>query len=255
MPGWNFADVFSVVAEEIPDSVALIHGTRRLTWRELDRRAAILARYLAANGLQRQDKVAQYLHNTPEYLESIIACFKGSFVPLNTNFRYGLDELTYLWQNGDVACVLFHGTYAPTIEKLLHRVPRIRMWLWVDDGSGPCPTWARPYENAATGSGVAPIPWQPDGDDLILVYTGGTTGMPKGVMWRQDDLFVRLNTERGDVYPDIPDREFVRVHVSKDGRPHLTAAPLMHGAGLLTCFLVLSRGGSISHLQHRHYRA
>ena len=168
MPGWNFADVFSVVAEEIPDSVALIHGTRRLTWRELDRRAAILARYLAANGLQRQDKVAQYLHNTPEYLESIIACFKGSFVPLNTNFRYGPDELTYLWQNGDVACVLFHGTYAPTIEKLLHRVPRIRMWLWVDDGSGPCPTWARPYENAATGSGVAPIPWRvPDAERLL----------------------------------------------------------------------------------------
>jgi acyl-CoA synthetase (AMP-forming)/AMP-acid ligase II len=97
------------------------------------------------------------------------------------------------------------------------------------------------------------MPWRPDGDDLILVYTGGTTGMPKGVMWRQDDLFVRLNTERGDVYPEVPDPEVVRSHVSKEGRAHLTAAPLMHGAGLLTCFLVLSRGGYISHLQNRSF--
>ena len=253
MAGWNFADIFSVVAEEIPASIALIQGSRSVTWNELDTRANSIARHLAANGLQRQDKVAQYLYNRPEYLESVIACFKGSFVPLNTNFRYGPDELVYLWENGDVACVVFHGTYASTIEKLIDRVPRIKTWLWVDDGSGPCPQWATPYEQAADGSCIAPMPWQPDGDDLILVYTGGTTGMPKGVMWRQDDLFVRLNTERGDVFPEIPDLEWVRSHVSKDGRPHLTAAPLMHGAGLLTCFLVLARGGSISHLQNHSF--
>jgi len=253
MSGWNFAGVYDVVAKEIPSSVALIHGSRKVTWKELDARADRIARYLAANGLARQDKVAQYLYNTPEYLESIVACFKGSFVPLNTNFRYGPDELVYLWDNGDVAGVIFHGTYASTIEKLIHRVPRIKIWLWVDDGSGACPSWAIPYERAATDSGVPPLPWQPDGDDLILVYTGGTTGMPKGVMWRQDDLFVRLNTERGDAFPDVPDAEFIRAHVSTDGRPHLTAAPLMHGAGLLTCFLVLSRGGAISHLQNRSF--
>ena len=252
MPGWNFAGVYDVVAKEIPSSVALIHGSRKVTWKELDARADRIARYLAANGVARQDKVTQYLYNTPEYLESILACFKGSFVPLNTNFRYGPDELVYLWENGDVAGVVFHGTYASTIEKLIHRVPRIKIWLWVDDGSGPCPPWAIPYERAAT-DGAAPLPWQPDGDDLILVYTGGTTGMPKGVMWRQDDLFVRLNTERGDAFPEVPDAEFIRAHVSTDGRPHLTAAPLMHGAGLLTCFLVLSRGGAISHLQSRSF--
>src|SRR5437867_7697503 len=107
MAGWNFAAVFKVVAEDIPTSVALIQGPRRVTWSELDGRAERLARHLAAHGLARQDKVAQYLHNTPEYLESILACFKGSFVPLNTNFRYGADELVYLWENGDVACVVF----------------------------------------------------------------------------------------------------------------------------------------------------
>lgn len=252
MAGWNFAEIFDVVAREIPDAVALIHGPRRITWRELDPRATSIARFLAAAGLKRQDKVAQYLHNTPEYLESIVACFKGSFVPLNTNFRYGPDELVYLWDNGDVSAVVFHGAYASTIEKLIDRVPGIKMWLWVDDGSGPCPSWATPYETAAASS-APPIAWRPDGDDVILLYTGGTTGMPKGVMWRQDDLFVRLNTERGDVCPETPDLEFIRTHVSHKGRPHLSAGPFMHGAGLLTCFLTLARGGSISHLQKRSF--
>ena len=163
MAGWNFADVFGVVADEVPDGVALIHGSRSVTWKELDTRAGRIARHLAANGLARQDKVTQYLYNTPEYLESILACFKGSFVPLNTNFRYGPDELVYLWENGDVACVVFHGTYASTIEKLIDRVPRIKLWLWVDDGSGSCPSWATPYEQAAGDSVAAPMPWRPDG--------------------------------------------------------------------------------------------
>ena len=255
MPGWNFADIFKVVAQEIPSAPALVQGARRLTWQEIDLRAERLARHLAATGLRRQDKVAQYLYNTPEYLESILACFKGAFVPLNTNFRYGPDELAYLWENGDVACVVFHGAFVPTIEQLRSRVPRVRLWLWVDDGSGACPAWATSYETAANDSVSPPVPWRPDGDDLILVYTGGTTGMPKGVMWRQDDLFMRLNTERGDPYPDIPDLDHVRAGVGRNGRAHLSAAPLMHGAGLLTCFLVLARGGHISHLEKRSFDA
>ncbi|MEK9776232.1 MAG: AMP-binding protein, partial [Quisquiliibacterium sp.] len=97
MPGWNFAEIFGEVAKQIPDAPALVQGSRRLCWSEVDSRAQCLARHLAAAGLQRQSKVAQYLHNAPEYLESILACFKGCFVPLNTNFRYGADELVYLW--------------------------------------------------------------------------------------------------------------------------------------------------------------
>jgi acyl-CoA synthetase (AMP-forming)/AMP-acid ligase II len=252
MPGWNFADVFDVVAREIPDAPALIHGSRTLTWAELDRRAEALARFLAASGLERQDKVTQYLHNSVEYIESLIGCFKGSFVPLNTNFRYGPDELVYLWENGDVACVIFHGTYAPTIEAMRARARGIKLWLWVDDGTGPCPAWATPYETAVSADSPG-VPWARDGDDLFLLYTGGTTGMPKGVMWRQDDLFMRLNTERGDEYPPVPDMDHVSANVSKRGRSHLSAGPLMHGAGLITCFLVLSRGGSISHLEKRSF--
>lgn len=255
MAGWNLADVLEVVARELPQSPAIIQGTRVVKWEELDRRADAIAGFLAARGIRRQEKVAQYLYNTPEYLESLIACFKGAFVPVNTNYRYGQDELSYLWQNGDVTAVVFHGAFTSTIEATRKRVPGVRIWLWVDDASGPCPTWAVSYADVANGAfatGQMPRVAR-SGDDLVLLYTGGTTGLPKGVMWRQDDLFNRLNTERGDVYPDEPDFDFVRARISRKGRPHLPAGPLMHGAGLLTCFLVLSRGGAISLLTKRSF--
>lgn len=253
MASWNMADVLDVVAEKIPDAPALIQGGRIVPWKQLDRRANAIAHYLTGRGIQRQQTVTQYLHNSPEYLESLIACFKGAFIPFNTNYRYGTEELTYLWNDADAAVVVFHGTYAGVIDKMRSHVPRVRVWLWVDDGSGPCPSWATPYEEAAEGP-VADTPlFERSGDDLILVYTGGTTGMPKGVMWRQDDLFMRLNTERGDSYPEVADRQFIRDRVSTRGRPHLSASPLMHGAGLLTCFLILSRGGAISHLLKRNF--
>jgi len=255
MSGWNLGAVLEVVAREIPQSPAIIQGRRVVRWAELDRRANAVAAYLAGRGLERQGKVAQYLHNAPEYLESIIACFKGSYIPVNTNYRYGRDELIYLWTDADVAAVVFHGAFASTIEAVRPHRPGIAIWLWVDDGSGPCPDWAVPYADVAEGrlgAGAASSA-QRSGDDLVLLYTGGTTGFPKGVMWRQDDLFMRLNTERGDDYPEEPDDTVLRARISKTARPHLPAGPLMHGAGLLTCFLVLSRGGAISLLEKRSF--
>lgn len=254
MTGWNFADIYAVVAKEIPNATALVQGERRIVWSDLDLRATNLAAYMVSKGLSRQAKVAQYLYNAPEYLESIIAAFKGAFVPLNTNFRYGPNELTYLWTNGDVEAVVFHGVFSSVIENTRLRVPAVKLWLWVDDGSGVCPSWAVPYEQAAAyPAGADWRPWDVSGDDLLLLYTGGTTGMPKGVMWRQEDLFRRLNTENGTEYPAVPDYGYLRQHIAKNGRAHLSAGPLMHGAGLLTCFMTLSRGGAISHLTNRKF--
>ncbi len=256
MGGWNFSDIYAAVAQEIPDAVALIQGDTKRIWRDLDRRSTALAACLVQTGLQRQDKVAQYLYNCVEYLESALACFRGGFVPLNTNYRYGPDELDHLWNTGDVACVVFHATFVPTIESVRSRVPGVHTWLWVDDGSHPCPDWATPYETAAQTPVAADWrPWPLSGDDLLLLYTGGTTGMPKGVAWRQEDLFLRLNTENGDAFPEQADMDFLRAKVSRHGRAHLSAGPLMHGAGLLTCFMTLSRGGAISHLRERSFQA
>ena len=253
---WNFSDIYTAVAEEIPDSVALVQGDRARIWRDLDRRTTALAAFLVNAGLQRQDKVAQYLFNCLEYLESALAAFRGGFVPLNTNYRYGPNELIYLWENGDVACVIFHGTFVPVIDGVRSRVPNVKLWLWVDDGSAPCPAWATPYETAAAFVRADDWrPWPVSGDDLLLLYTGGTTGLPKGVMWRQEDLFLRLNTENGESFPEQADLEFLKSKISRRSRAHLTAGPLMHGAGLLTCFTILSKGGVISHLQERSFSA
>ncbi len=139
MPGWNIADVFGVVAAAVPASPALIQGDRVLSWQELDRRAGQVAAYLAAQGLGRQDKVVQYLRNCPEYLESFAAALRGSMVPVNTNYRYGPEELSYLWRDCDARAVVFAGSFTDTIERTRASVPGVLAWLWVDDGAGPCP--------------------------------------------------------------------------------------------------------------------
>ena len=100
----------------------------------------------------RQDKVAHYLYNCPEYMESMFALFKAGLAPVNTNYRYADDELVYLWDNADAVAVVFHGCFAERCERVRDRVPSVQTWLWVDDGSGPCPEWAIAYEKAAASA-------------------------------------------------------------------------------------------------------
>src|SRR5579862_1872417 len=122
MTDWNFADVWEAVSEVVPGAPALVHGTRRITWEELDSRANGVARALVDSGVKAQDKVAQYLYNCPEYLESVFATMKAGLAPVNTNYRYTEDELVYLWDNADVASVVFHGTFTDRIEKIRDRL-------------------------------------------------------------------------------------------------------------------------------------
>jgi fatty-acyl-CoA synthase len=254
MAGWSFADVWEVVAEQLPDATAQVQGDRRLTHREVDRRANGIAQAFLDAGVAEQDKVAQYLYNCPEYLESVSATFKAGLVPINTNYRYLDDELVYLWDNGDVVAVVFHGTFAERIDGIRGRLPLVRLWLWVDDGSGECPPWATPYEAAAVTGTDEPVrgAWGRDGDHLLLLYTGGTTGMPKGVMWRQDDLF---RTLVGTFLPEVrdaePDLQLIRDRVQRPGAIGLPACPLMHGTGLFTQLIIMSSGGCTVTLESR----
>ena len=140
MPGWNFAEVWEVVAEALPDAPAQVQGDRRFTWREFDRRADGIAQALLEAGAEQQDKVAQYLYNCPEYLESMYAAFKAGLVPVNTNYRYADDELVYLWDNADAVAVVFHGTFADRIER--HPRPGARACspgCGSTTAAGPCP--------------------------------------------------------------------------------------------------------------------
>src|SRR4051794_11992106 len=115
MPGWNFANLWEAVAETVPDAPAQVQGDRRFTWRDFDARANGIARWLLDLGVEHQDKVAQYLWNGPEYLETTFAVFKAGMVPVNTNYRYADEELLYLWDNADAVAVVFHGTFAERI--------------------------------------------------------------------------------------------------------------------------------------------
>jgi acyl-CoA synthetase (AMP-forming)/AMP-acid ligase II len=262
MSAWNYGDVWEAVADTLPDAPALTHGTRTLSWSEVDSRADHLGRWLLDLGVKQQDKVALYLYNGTEYLESTVAIIKVGLVPINTNYRYADDELAYLWENADTVVVVFHGTFTDRIEGIRDRVPGVQGWLWVDDDTGPCPPWAVPFESVATGaapgsggSGRTVAPWGRSPDDLYMLYTGGTTGMPKGVMWRQDDLFARMNGGGFRRYDEEAGIEGVRQTLARDGAGStlLPACPLMHGTGGFTAIECLAEGGRVVTLTSRQF--
>jgi acyl-CoA synthetase (AMP-forming)/AMP-acid ligase II len=252
--GFNFAEVWEAVADALPDAPAQRHAGSSWSWRQFDARADAVAAHLLSTGVAEGDKLAQYLYNSPEYLESVFAAFKAGLAVVNTNYRYTPDELTYLWDNADVVAVVFHGAFTEHCATVRARLRRIRTWLWVDDETGPCPDWATPYEPAASvWPGRTAAPWGRRGDHLLLLYTGGTTGMPKGVMWRQDDLFRALDRmSRGRVPPPADVTDIV-AQLDRPGPANLPAAPLMHGTGLFNAFSTLCIGGSIVTLAGRHF--
>jgi len=200
---WVIADVWERVAALQPEADCLIQGTRRVSWGRFDQRADGVADFLLRCGLGHQAKVAQYLYSCPEYIESVFACFKAALVPVNTNFRYRADELVALWLDADVEAVVFDVSFTDRIEEVRHRLPGVRCWLCVSDGTGAAPSWAIPYEQVTrheTPRRRTLPPWGRSPDDLVLLYTGGTTGQPKGVMWRQDDVFGMQNEVGGVRY-------------------------------------------------------
>jgi acyl-CoA synthetase (AMP-forming)/AMP-acid ligase II len=252
--GWNLAEIWERNADRFPDAVAQVCGDRTSTWAEFDRRADGIAAALLAAGAQHQAKVAHYLYNCPEYLESMFGLFKAGLVPVNTNYRYSDDELVYLWDNADAVAVIFHGTFTERCAALRDRVPAVRTWIWVDDGSTPCPDWAIPYETAATSATGRTVPaWGRSPDDLYILYTGGTTGMPKGVMWRQDDMIGSLDAPSKRPLPAVPGWDDFDDRIAKPGPRNLPGAPLMHGTGAFNAMWNLVLAGSVVTLEGRHF--
>jgi fatty-acyl-CoA synthase len=248
--GWNFADVWEAAADTVPDATAQIHGDRRDPWAAFDRHADGVAASALAAGLRHQDKVALYLYNGPEYLESAFGALKAGLVPVNVNYRYGAAELTYLLDDADAA-VVFHAAFTETVESIRAQLPKVRVWMCVEDDGMPAPSWAVPYGEVAASAGERTrAPWGRSVDDLILIYTGGTTGRPKGVMWRQRDLY-RVSDVCRD--PASADLAHVRERIEADGdRPiGLPAPPLMHGTAFVFAGTVLTRGGTVATLTER----
>jgi 3-oxocholest-4-en-26-oate---CoA ligase len=246
---WNFADIYEAVAQVVPSRAAHVQGNRVVSWQELDRRADALGHDFLAAGLTRQSKVACYLHNGPEYVETLFAALKVAMVPFNTNYRYGADEIVHLFDNADAEAVVFHAAFTPIIEAVHARLPKVRRWYAVEDETGPGPSWASTYaEVVSRETSRVSLEWSRGGDDLVLLYTGGTTGMPKGVMWRQDDLFNGLgagaNMALGIPAATSADELAQRAQTAPRSTM-LVACPLMHGAGQFAAMNAMARGGTV----------
>jgi acyl-CoA synthetase (AMP-forming)/AMP-acid ligase II len=256
--GWTFAGVWESVADAYPDWPAQSQGDRHFTWAQFDRRADGIARTLLQAGLQRQAKVGQYLFNCPEYLESMFGIFKAGLAPVNVNYRYNDDELVYLWQDADVEAVVFDSAFTEICDRVRRRLPEITCWIRVSvpgqATNGPLPDWAIDYETAARAADErVAAAWGRSGSDLYLLYTGGTTGLPKGVMWPQENLFRYLESLSRRQHPDRPDWPSYAASIVKPGPRVVPAPPLMHGAGAWFSMTVLCRGGSVVTLVKRSF--
>ena len=245
---WNYGDVLDGLARVLPaDKPALIHAGEVTTWRDFDQRSNRLARNLAGAGVDVGAKVAFYVRNGPAYSEMLAACFKGRFTHVNVNYRYVDDELAYIIDNSDSAVVVYDAEFAARVEAIHSRLPEVRLWLQV--GGETCPSFARPYESHAAEGDGAPLGIERSSDDLLFLYTGGTTGMPKGVMWTHRDQWLAgaagANPAAGIEAPGSIEEHLRNVQALGGGGVTCPCCPMMHGTGLFTAIGALAGGGTI----------
>jgi fatty-acyl-CoA synthase len=256
--GWIYGDIFDAMARVVPpDQPALIHGSNVTTWRDFDRRTNNLARALIEDGAQPGEKIAFYLRNHPAYLEGVVAAFKARLTHVNVNYRYVADEVRYIFDNADPTSVIFAREFSPIIDEIAPRLPLVRRWLMVEDGTDEAvPEFAQPYEALAEEGEGAPLDIERSPDDLFFLYTGGTTGMPKGVMWRQDSMRRALINPAlvARIPADIADHVAIFKETGQ-GPINLPACPLMHGTGLFTALSSMLAGGTVVTLESQHFDA
>jgi acyl-CoA synthetase (AMP-forming)/AMP-acid ligase II len=248
MSQWNLAECLDRIAVIRGDEEALVQGARRISWRQLERRARNLAAWMLGQGAARQSKVAIYTYNHPAYMEAVYAAFKAALVPVNVNYRYREEELHYLLDNADAEIVVVHQDFVPMLTSVRGALPLIKGVLVVTDGdtgrAADLPRNACDYEAIAETDRRAPaVPGS--GEDMMFLYTGGTTGMPKGVMWRQDDLYYRFAA--GGMGQPPADMAALEEYVKAPpiSLRTLIGPPLMHGTGWFTAMIAWMSGGTV----------
>lgn len=254
---WHFASLFETVASLVPDQPALIEGSSHHSWRDYEDRAARLAALLARHGIAPDAKVALYGHNSPEFLEAQFAVFKARAVPINVNYRYVEEELAYLFDNADVEAVFFDARFAPRLAAIRDRLPKLKLFVCIDDGTGENLPGALDYEAAIASHDPLP-PLDYSEDDIYMVYTGGTTGMPKGVMYRQGE-FTRgvagfLLGPEIEPTPEVMVGAIRMLEAGSELPVAFPACPLMHGTGMwLGGFAAHSFGGAVATLRDERF--
>jgi fatty-acyl-CoA synthase len=258
----NWATLWEAVAAAAPQQVAVVLGDTEIKWCDLEHRAARLASGLAAGGVGHHDQVAQMMFNCPEYLESAFAAFKLRASTVNVNFRYRAPEVAHVLGDSGAVALVFHASFADVVAEARASLPDLRVLVQVQDGSGaPLLDGAVAYEAlVATNPPAAPI--ERSGDDRLLLYTGGTTGLPKGVVWRHADLFGALAfngyASLGLPVPETPDevgRVAAQVRSTGASPVNMTAPPLMHGTGLFLAMSTFLLGGTVVLLAGRRFDA
>ena len=260
--GFNLSTVFDTVARAVPQQEVLVWRDRRLTYADMNARIEALAHALAQRGLgchterqglagheSGQDHLGLYLRNGNEYLETMVAGYRARVAPFNVNYRYVTEELLYLLTDARTRALVYHAEFAPQVAAVRDRLPGLELLVQVADESGhDLLPGAIDYESLAA---APPSPGglsEPSGDDLFVLYTGGTTGMPKGVLWRNDDIYVTSmggtpfgTTEPFASYDAIADA----ARAAGGGMTLLMIPPFMHGAAQWSTFHMITGGGRI----------
>ena len=246
----DFASVWEMVSDLVPENDALICGEDIVSWKEYDDRASKIASALSEAGLGANSKAGLYLNNSNEYLIAQYAIFKVGGIPINVNYRYVEEELIYLLENSDAEAVFYHACYSSRIKEIAGSLPNIKAWIEVSDGTESKFDQSLKYEDLLNQhSSMKRIHRDPE--TIYMLYTGGTTGMPKGVMYKQGEflvyLFRTLKAMGYDVPEDLSDLES-RIEASKSSNAFIRSVvgcPLMHGTGMwLGAFLPLLLGGT-----------
>ncbi|MEO6988147.1 MAG: acyl-CoA synthetase [Aquihabitans sp.] len=257
---FNLAQVHEAVAAANPDREAVIWGGGTLTYAELTARTRRFAHALSARGFgthtereqlagdeSGQDHLAIYLHNGPTYIETMLGAFKARVAPFNVNYRYVAEELRYLLDNADTRIVVYHDSFADTLAEVLPDLPDVRLLVQVSDHTARdlLPGAIR-YEDLLAEGSEEPLELEWSPDDLYILYTGGTTGMPKGVLWRQHDIFIAAMGGRPfGATEAFPSLEAIVENSLNGGVGMMSVAPLMHGAAQWSTFTAFTNGNTV----------
>jgi 3-oxocholest-4-en-26-oate---CoA ligase len=255
---FNLADLYEIVADAVPDRLALVAGDRRLTYSQLDERANRFAHHLVDHGVEPGDKVAIYSWDRAEWVEAMLGAYKARAVPVNVNYRYVADEAHYILDNSDAVVVVHERGFSPLLATIRADLPKLRHAVVLEDGSdAPIDALidAVPYEDALAAASPASDFEPRSADDIYLLYTGGTTGVPKGVMWRAEDIFFAALGGGGFGQPPITKPEELAERIpGEDARAvPMVNAPMMHGGGQWMAFINLYAGGTVVLNCDRHF--